>query len=225
MALDPLSLAGFATSAIGGLFSGFSARKQARALSGKADYYGRRVAELESSRQAVINPYENVTDLSSMISNPYQNLQVATKAAEMQARETDISLASTLDALRASGAGGATALAQAASRAKQGVAASIEQQEAQNARLRAQGEQQMQQMRMAEARRLQEADISGRQFVFGATETREMQQLDRAQALQNQYAMVGAQMKQASTTAFGSALGGLASFTAGGGFKEGAFSS
>jgi hypothetical protein len=219
--MDPLSLAGFATSAIGGLFSGFAARKQARALSGKADYYAGEVKRLESSRQEIIDPYANITDLSGMISNPYQNLQVATKAAEMQAAETDLSLAATLDTLRATGAGagGATALAQAAARSKQGIAASIEQQEAQNARLRAQGESQMQQMRMNEAIRQQQADVSGQQFMFGARETREMQQLDRAQALQNQYAMAGAQMKQASAQAFGSALGGLTAFTAGGGFK------
>ena len=45
---------------------------------------------------------------------------VATAAAEMKAREQDLSLATTLDTLRATGAsaGGATALAQAASRSK-----------------------------------------------------------------------------------------------------------
>jgi hypothetical protein len=122
-----------------------------------------------------------VSDLSGMITNPFQNLQVATQAAEMQAAETDISLAGTLDVLRqtGAGAGGATALAQAASRAKQGISASIEQQEAQNARLRAQGEQQAQQMRMDEAQRLQQADVAGQQFMFGAREEREMQRLNR----------------------------------------------
>ena len=32
---------------------------------------------------------------------------------------------------------------------------------------------------MQEAQRIQQADVSGKQFVFGATEQREMQQLDR----------------------------------------------
>jgi len=61
-----------------------------------------------------------------MISNPYANLSVATKAAEMQAEEADISLANTLDTIRQTGmgAGGATALAQAAAKSKSEVSAS-----------------------------------------------------------------------------------------------------
>ena len=76
----------------------------------------------------VINPYDQVyTDLASMatdrsgqMSNAFNNLSVATKAAEMQIEEADIALANTLDTLMASGAGagGATALAQAALRSK-----------------------------------------------------------------------------------------------------------
>jgi hypothetical protein len=44
------------------------------------------LANLESNRQPVINPYANV-------SNPYANLGVATKAAEFQAEQIDVSLA------------------------------------------------------------------------------------------------------------------------------------
>lgn len=225
MALDPLSLAGFAAGAVGSLISGFSARAQANDAARKARKYEQEVARLEASRQQIIDPYAGVTDLSSMISNPFQNLQVATQAAQMQAAETDISLAGTLDTLRATGAGagGATALAQAAARSKQGIAASIEQQEAQNARLRAQGEAQLQQARMAEAQRIQQAGVAGQQFMFTARETREMQQLDRSQALANQYGMGAAQMRQQAGAAFGSALGSLGAFTAGGGFKKGVF--
>ena len=71
---------------------------------------------LENSRQPIINPYENVEDLSDSLSNPYANLGVATQAAEFQAEQAEIGLANTLDTLRATGAsaGGATALAQAA---------------------------------------------------------------------------------------------------------------
>ena len=56
--------------------------------------------------------------------------------------QADIALANTLDTLRATGAsaGGATALAQAALQSKKGIAASIESQEVQNEKLRAQGE-------------------------------------------------------------------------------------
>jgi len=123
------------------------------------------IKTLEQNRQEVVNPYANVT-------NPYANLQVATKAAEMQADQTDIALANTLDNLRQTGAGGATALAQAALKSKQGVAADIQRQEAQNQKLQAQGQQQME---MAQAR--------GVGFAFKAQEMRDMAQLDRLQGM------------------------------------------
>ena len=163
---------------------------------------------LLASRQAVIDPYANVKDLSSMISNPFANLQVATKAAEMQARETDISLASTLDALRATGGGSATALAQAASRAKQGVAASIEQQEAQNAQLRAQGESQAMQMRMQEAQRMQEADILGQTFEFQAQEQRDVADISRSAGMSQMYSQQAMDIKAANKAMIGSIVGG-----------------
>ena len=142
-----------------------------------------------ANRQAVVNPYANVTDLSSMIQNPFANLQVATGAAQMQAAETDISLASTLDTLRSTGAagGGATALAQAVSRSKQTIANTIQQQEARNAQLRASGEQAAMQLRMGEAQRMQEADILGQTFMFQAQEQRDVADISRAAAMQQQY--------------------------------------
>ena len=94
-----------------------------------------KVKALQEGRQDIINPYAGVTDLSdmakdlsSMMSNPFESLGVATAAAEIQSEEADISLANTLDMLRATGAsaGGATALAQAALASKKGVSASIE---------------------------------------------------------------------------------------------------
>jgi hypothetical protein len=142
-----------------------------------------------ANRQEIINPYENVTDLSSMVSNPFANLQVATKAAEMQAEEADISLANTLDVLRATGAGagGASALAQAALRSKAGIAATIEQQEAQNARLRAQGEQFAQQQRIKQKERFEEADILGKTFMFESQEARDVADISRQSAMVQQY--------------------------------------
>jgi hypothetical protein len=67
-----------------------------------------------------------------MVSNPYASLGVATKAAEFQAEQADMSLANTLDTLQqtGAGAGGATALAQAALQSKKEISANIEQQEA-----------------------------------------------------------------------------------------------
>lgn len=180
--------------------------RQAKAAAGKAE---QRLNTILGQRQQVINPYANVSDISGMISNPFANLQVATQAAEMQAAETDISLAGTLDTLRqtGAGAGGATALAQAAARSKQGISASIEQQEAQNAQLRAQGESQTMQMRMAEAQRLQEADILGQQFVFGAQEQRDVAELSRQSQLQQQFNQQYQDVKAGNRMLFGQILG------------------
>jgi hypothetical protein len=115
------------------------------------------------------NPYagvENLSglaeDLSGQMYNPYSNLGVATQAAEMQTQQADISLANTLDTLRATGAsaGGATALAQAALQSKQGISANIEKQEAENSRLRAQGEAYLQQAQIQEQQRIQGVELS-----------------------------------------------------------------
>lgn len=86
-------------------------------------------------RQDIENPFAN-------LSNPYENLAVATKAAEIKMEQTDQALANTLDTLRETGAaaGGATAIANAALKSKQGIAASIEQQEVNNQKLQAQGQ-------------------------------------------------------------------------------------
>ena len=136
---------------------------------------------LENTRQPIINPYEDVTDTSGELSNTYANLGVATEAAKFQAEQADISLANTLDTLRATGAsaGGATALAQAALQSKKQVSASIQLQEAQNQKLYAQGEERLNQAKMQEEQRLQSAGVMGKQFMFGAKEQREVAELNR----------------------------------------------
>jgi len=100
----------------------------------------------------------------------------------MQVEQTDAALANTLDTIRAtgSGAGGATALAQAALQSKNSVSASIQQQEAQNQKLKAQGEQQLQQMVASEQQRVQAAKAAGMEFVFSAQEARTNADLDYA---------------------------------------------
>ena len=165
-----------------------------------------------ANRQDIINPYENVTDLSNMISNPFSNLQVATKAAEIKIEEADISLANTLDTLRATGAGasGATALAQAALKSKQGIAASIEAQEKSNEQARQAGEQRLQDAKIAEERRMQGLDAAGKQFVFGQREQREMQQLNRLQAQIDNMQGVKAQAQRDQTAAITGAISGVA---------------
>jgi hypothetical protein len=211
-------------SIVSGIFGASAASKRAAAAAADKRDKERKLLSLENSRQEIINPYEGVTDLSSMVQNPYENLGVATQAAEMQAEQADISLANTLDTIRATGAsaGGATALAQAALQSKKGVSASIEAQEAQNEKLRAQGEQQQQQMKMAEAQRLQQADVSGKQFEFGVRESREVAKMDRLSAQ-----ISGAEARQAQanadkTSAITGAIGGVIS-TVGNMYSAGAF--
>ena len=138
------------------------------------------VKALKENRQAIIDPSTALEDLSGTFSNPYANLGVATKAAEMQMEQTDAALANTLDTLRAtgSGAGGATALAQAALQSKKGVTASIEQQEAANQKLRAQGQAQLQTQIAAEKTRIQQGKVAGIEYVYNAEEERRNADLD-----------------------------------------------
>ncbi len=209
--MDPITLA-IGGQVLGGLFGGIGASKRKKRAAREKARLQAKLNRLEANRQEIINPYEGVEDLSALISNPFANLGVATRAAEIQMEESDLALATTLDTLRATGAsaGGATALAQAALRSKKGVAASIEQQEAQNEKLRAQGEQQREQRLMAEQRRLQQADVSGKQFVFGTREQREMQELDRTAALLGAATQSTAQAQADQTAAITGAIGGLA---------------
>ena len=185
MSMVVAGVIGGVASIAGGIFGSSSAKKAARRAAMEKARLQKKLDKLEANRQEVINPYEDVKSLSSMISNPFANLSVATKAAEIKIEEADISLANTLDTMRATGAGagGATALAQAALRSKKGVAASIEQQEARNEMQRAQGEATLNQQLTGEQRRLQQADVSGAQFQFNTRETRQMQELDRTSDL------------------------------------------
>jgi len=153
----------------GGIFGSTSAKKRARELARQIKAETRKLNSLEGSRQQITNPYSGVRDMSSLakdlsskVTNPFANLSVATGAAEIQMEQSDIALANTLDTLRATGAsaGGATALAQAALQSKKGVAASIETQEAQNEKMRAQGQQAMEQAQLADAQRIQGLQIS-----------------------------------------------------------------
>ena len=214
---------------VGSGVQAISANQRAQSAKGAAHRAKNHLAELEASRQEIINPYEGVesvagmaTDTSGMLKNRMANIGVATQAAEMQIEEADIALANTLDTLAATGAsaGGATALAQAAMQSKKGVSASIEQQEVANQQNAAKAEMQLDQAKMSEqlrlqgismseARRVQQAEVSGKDYVFRATEAREGEQLDRAQAqVENAQAAV-AQHQAARDGAIGSAISGL----------------
>ena len=226
-----------ATVALGGAIAGtvakgaqaISANQKAQSAKGDAHRAKNNLAELEASRQEIINPYEGVesvagmaTDVSGTLKNRMANIGVATQAAEMQIEQADIALANTLDTLAATGAsaGGATALAQAAMQSKKGVSASIEKQEVANQQNAAQAEMRLDQARMSEqlrlqgismseAKRIQQAEAAGKDYTFKATETRELAGLDRAQAqVENAQATV-AGYQQARDGAVGNAIGGL----------------
>lgn len=197
-----LGVAGGATTAI-------LAGGQAKKAKEQAKKYEAELKALESGMSPLSVQALGITDLSSQITNPYANLQVATSAAEMQATQTDISLANTLDLLRSTGAGagGATALAREAALSKQGIAASIEAQEAENIRLRAQGEQQRQQLAMQEAARLQSAGLQVAQL----QENRYTRQANRLAGLQDAYLGVQATSRQQMIGAISGTTGELAS--------------
>ena len=230
-----------ATVALGGAIAGtvakgaqaISANQKAQSAKGDAHRAKNNLAELEASRQEIINPYAGMesvagmaTDVSGALKNRMANIGVATQAAEIEIEQADIALANTLDTLAATGAsaGGATALAQAAMQSKKSVSASIEKQEVANQQNAARAEMQLDQAKMSEqlrlqnvsmseARRIQQAEAAGKDYVFKATEIREGEQLDRAQAqVENAQATVAAyqQARDAGVAGTIGSLGNLA---------------
>ena len=201
------------TSIIGGIIGGGKARRAKRRAAKKLKKMNAKMSQLEANRQDIINPYEDSTNLSSMMSNPMANLSVATQAAEMQIEQSDISLANKLDTIRATGggAGGATALAQAALASKKGVAADIEAQEKSNEDKRAAGEQRLQDAKISEEQRMQNLDAAGKQFVFGQQEQREMGALNRLQAQIDNQQGIKAQASRDQTSALTGMISGVAS--------------
>lgn len=223
---------GAALLSVGGSLVAANQEKQAaKGYRNEAERKAAEIAEIEKNRQAIPNPYAGIKDisgmakdLSSMVSNPFANLGVSVQAAKMQAEEADMSLANTLDTLRATGAGagGATALAQAALQSKRGVSASIEQQEANNEKLRAQGQQQLEQMRMTEAQRLQNiqmseaqrlqmAETEGIKFQYGEQEARDIAKLNRLAGQQAQSESNRQAAKQSQSALYGAGIGALGS--------------
>jgi regulator of protease activity HflC (stomatin/prohibitin superfamily) len=115
------------------------------------------------------------------MANEFENLGVATQASKFQAEEADIALANTLDTIMQTGggAGGATALARAALESKRGISADIQKQEKANNDARAEGANQVQQLK-----------AQGEAYKFEAQEQRDVNKMDRlAQQQDNAEAM------------------------------------
>jgi len=211
------------------------AHQAAKGFANEADRKAWEIANLEANRQAIPNPYANIRDLSDLakdlsgqMTNPYASLGVATQAAKMQAEEEDRSLANTLDTLRATGAsaGGATALAQAALQSKKGVSASIEKQEADNEKLKAQGAADLQNAKIAEQQRIQNAkyqegvrtqnaEAEGIKFKYGEQESRDIAKLNRLSGQQAQAQANYSSAQQGVGNAIGAGIGAVGNIAGG----------
>jgi hypothetical protein len=156
------------TSMVGAQVQKNEAKKQMEAEAKKANDAKTALEELENNRQEVINPYENMA-------NEFENLGVATQASKFQAEEADIALANTLDTIMQTGggSGGATALARAALESKRGISADIQKQEKANNDARAEGANQVQQLK-----------AQGEAYKFETQEARDVTKMDRLQSEQ-----------------------------------------
>ena len=165
--------------------------------------------ELETNRQPVYNPADDIRMMKNQVTNPYANLGVATMAADIAIEEADTSLANTLDTLMASGtsAGGATALANAAAKSKRDVASTIETQEVRNQELKAQGESQAQQQLLA----IEQQAIAGQERYSQRVDAREQAAIDRQYGLADLYLGRQLGMEDAGTAALMQGVGDMSS--------------
>lgn len=221
---------------VGGIFGAVNAGKELKDIQAEKADAKFKMEAARANRQEIINPYAGITDLSglaqdlsSQITNPFNNITVSTAAAEMQSEETDIALANTLDTLEQTGAsaGGATALAMAALKSKQGVAATIDKQEAENSRLRAQGEAAMNREKVAAKQRAQEAqiqlkgrkeeaDAKGEIFQFQAQEARTNQDINMYQSMYLGLSEVENKLRAEKANQWGNVFGGISDTLFGG---------
>jgi len=223
------AVVGGVAKAVGGAVAAGQAHKAMRGARNAKNEAKYKMEQAILDRREITNPYAGVTDLSglasdlsSQITNPFNNLTVSTAAAEMQAEEADIALANTLDTLEQTGAsaGGATALAMAALKSKKDVAASIEQQEADNWKLRAEGEAQANREKVAaqtryqdtmieQATRVQDSEIAGEIFLYQANEARSNADIERYQGMYQGFAAQQNQARIAKGKASASMIGGI----------------
>jgi hypothetical protein len=229
MSMVTVGIIGMGSSLLSGFIGGSRAKKAARTAAREKKRLAAELKTLEQNRQEISNPYagfENLSgmasDLSGMATNTFANLGVATQAAEIQMEQADLALANSLDTIRATGAGagGATALAQAALESKKGVSASIEQQEAQNQKLVAQGEerlegirmsegQRMQSIGLSEGQRMQQSEAAGIEYTQGITENRQNAEIDRVAGQMGLAAQAQNQARADETNAITGTIGAM----------------
>lgn len=153
------------------MYSANEAKKQEKQARLDKEREEARMEALRANRQAITNPMAGLT-------NEAEKIGVATQAAKFQAEEADMALANTLDTIMATGAGGAgaTALAQAALKSKQGISADIQKQELAN-----------QQNVAATQMKINEQKAQGAKWAWEEQEQRDMMELDRTQNLMDKY--------------------------------------
>ena len=186
-------------SLVAGAVTKVQADKDSKAAMNKANRAERKLSALENSRQEILNQGEKIRGMKSQVFNPYANVAVAMKGTELQIEQTDEALANTLDTINQSGtgAGGATALARMAAKGKAQIGASIENQEAQNQKLRMQGEATM----IGQKMNLEQAALGAEEAAYGRQETRDVAQLNRLAAQQQNYEQQAMALKQAGNEA------------------------
>jgi len=183
------------------------------------------LTELKDNRQEVINKSDDIRALKANISNPYANLSneyanlaVATGAAEFEAEQTDMALANTLDTLASSGAsaGGATALARAALQSKKGIAASIEKQEVANSKLAADGQTNINKLKVDGAKQaeqeklgLDKAALSEEVNAYNRQENRDLAEISRLEEKEDYYTMKRDDAEFAQDQAFTDTVGNV----------------
>lgn len=189
-----LLIAGGVAAAAGATTGGIAANRARKARDEQeeeARIKEQQLQDLVDQRPEFKNPYEGMQNQFANLNNPYANLTVATEAFKMQAEQADIALANSLDIMQEQGmgAGGATALAQAALQSKRGIAASINAQETKNKQAAAEGEANVNRLRAEGAQALDVArakgDMAAQQDAINFHEAlmdRTATQMDNAQA-------------------------------------------
>lgn len=157
--------AGMLTGVGMGAYTAYQANEQQKEFAAKKQQQETLMEQLEANRQTIYNPMAGLT-------NEAEKVGVATQAAKIEAEEADMALANTLDTIMATGGGasGATALAQAALKSKQGISVDIQKQELKNAKNSA-----------STQMKINEQKAQGAKWAFEEQETRDMQKLDRTQ--------------------------------------------
>ena len=201
--------------AVGGAIKAGKAHKEMRRARGRKQEAKFQMESARANRAEITNPYAGVTDLSglasdlsSQITNPYNQLTVSTAAAEMQAEEADIALANTLDT------------------SKKEVSASIGKQEAENSRMRAEGEAQMQREKVTatqkyqdtliqQGARVQDAEIAGEIYQFQAAENRTNADIEMYSQMYQGFANQQSKSSLTSAAGSGAMISGIGSIAGG----------